>query len=165
MTWRLVVINGARKQAAHAAAEAIMAAPAGTIISLTEPPKSRLQESKYHPMVRDIGNCLTFGGRKYNEASWKRLLVEAFVNVMRQDAVARGDDDPFPGSVELVLGLDDEVVALGQQTRTFSRAQSSEFIEYLYAYGSENNVAWGIASRNAIEAMLDRRRQQALQSA
>jgi hypothetical protein len=166
-SWRHIIMSNQRHAAAALVRDAIFAAPHGSVLVLEEPGKSRLQENKYHPMVRDIASSCEFSGRRYTEHSWKRLLVEAFVNVLRKDAFARGEDDPFPGDVDLVEGLDGEVVALGEQTRTFTRTQSSDFIEYLYSYGAEQNppVEWGAAARRVIEEMLARKRQEALHCA
>lgn len=165
-SWRHVILSHQRHAAAALAREAIFTAPHGSVLVLEEPGKSRLQENKYHPMVRDIASSATFLGQRYSEHSWKRLLVEAFVNVLRKDAFGRGEDDPFPGDVGLVAGLDGEVVALGEQTRTFTRTQSGEFIEYLYCFGAEQDppVDWGVAARRVIAEMLARKRQEALHS-
>lgn len=163
-SWRHTILDNQRHRAAALARDAIFTAPHGSMLVLEEPGKSRLQESKYHPMIRDIASVCTFAGQRYGEHSWKRLLVEAFVGVLRKDAFARGEDDPFPGNVGLVAGLDGEVVALGEQTRTFTRTQSSDFIEYLYSFGAEQDppVDWGVAARRVIAEMLARKRQEGL---
>src|ERR1044072_8919706 len=96
-SWRHIIMSNQRHAAAALVRDAIFAAPHGSVLVLEEPGKSRLQENKYHPMVRDIASSCEFSGRRYTEHSWKRLMVEAFVNVLRKDAFARGEDDPFPG--------------------------------------------------------------------
>lgn len=93
-------------------------------------------------------------GRRWRASSWKRLLVEAYANVERDEAEARGDPDPFPDKTMLVVGLDGgSIVHLGEQTRHFTRAQSAAFVESIYCYGSEQGVIWSEPSKRAIRAM------------
>ena len=103
--------------------------------------KSREQEEKYHAMIGDISRQMRYHGEKLDRESWKRLLVEAFVQVMRETAQAENKPDPFGGQARLLMSLDGQrVVQLGVQTRRFRKDIASEFIEYLYAYGTENGV-------------------------
>lgn len=103
--------------------------------------KSREQEEKYHAMIGDISRQMLYHGEKLDAESWKRLLVEAFVQVMRETAQAENKPDPFGGQARLLMSLDGQrVVQLGVQTRRFRKDIASEFIEYLYAYGTENGV-------------------------
>ena len=101
------------------------------------------QNKAFHAQVRDIARQLKFAGRRWKEESWKRLLVAAWINVERNDAIANGNPDPFPGAVMLVEGIDGEtIVQLGQQTRKLTRAQMSGLIESTFAYASERGVIW-----------------------
>ena len=131
--------------------------PAGTKVIVEQPSKSRLAEKKYHAMIGDIALQCRFNGELYSAKSWKRLLVEAFANVMRAEAKARGEVDPFPEDVDLVEGLDREIVALGTQTRQFSREQADNFIEYLFAYGAERGVAWREPAQRVIREIIDKK--------
>ena len=103
--------------------------------------KSREQEEKYHAMIGDIARQMKYQGETLDSESWKRLLVEAFVHVMRETAQAENKPDPFGGQARLLMSLDGQrIVQLGVQTRKFRKGVASEFIEYLYAYGTENGV-------------------------
>ena len=103
--------------------------------------KSREQEEKYHAMIGDIARQMKYQGETLDSESWKRLLVEAFVHVMRETAQAENKPDPFGGQASLLMSLDGQrIVQLGVQTRKFRKGVASEFIEYLYAYGTENGV-------------------------
>jgi len=105
--------------------------------------KSRGQEEKYHAMIGCIARQIPWMGKKRDTETWKRLLIEAFVHVKREDAIATNQRDPFNGRGEVVPSLDGQrVVQLGVQSRTFGKRIASEFIEYLYAFGAENNVQW-----------------------
>lgn len=125
------------------AAAQCMNAPDGFICIIDEPKKSREQEERYHAMIGDIAESCTFMGRKWGKEEWKRLLIDAFVRVMREEAKATGKPDPFAGQGEVVPALDGHgFVQLGVQSRGFRKAVASQFIEYLYAYGNENGVRW-----------------------
>src|SRR5690606_11777311 len=105
--------------------------------------KSRIQEEKYHAMIGDIAKHCTFMGEKLGAEDWKRLLVDAFVRVMREDAKSEGRPDPFKSQGRVLPSLDGSgIVQLGIQTRKFSKRMAGEFIEYLYHYGCDNLVPW-----------------------
>lgn len=123
-------------------------APAGFICIIDAPKKSREQEERYHAMIGDIAECCTFMGRKWSKEDWKRLLIDAFVRVMREQAKVDGQPDPFANQGEVVPALDGHgFVQLGVQSRGFKKAIASQFIEYLYAYGNENGVRWTDAAQ------------------
>lgn len=120
-----------------------MSAPDGFICIIDSPKKSRDQEEKYHSMIADIAESCMFMGRKWGKEDWKRLLIDAFVRTMRQQAMLENSSDPFSGQGEVVPSLDGHgFVQLGVQSRGFKKAIASEFIEYLYAWGNENGVVW-----------------------
>jgi hypothetical protein len=129
---------------------------AGWKLKLTPPAKSRDQEERYHAMIGDIAKHCTFMGEKLGAEDWKRLLVDAFVRVMREEAREAGRPDPFAGKGRVLPSLDGSgIVQLGVQTRKFTRKIASEFIEYLYAYGCDNLVPW---SEPAMRAYTELRR-------
>jgi len=122
-------------------AENIRDSQDGYVVTISEPPKSRPMEAAYHAMIGDIANQCAFMGRRRDAESWKRLLVEAFVNEMREEARMTGNPDPFVEQGEVIPSLDGRrVVQLGVQTRTFTQRIASSFIEYLNAFGAEQGV-------------------------
>lgn len=120
-------------------------AHAGWLMELKPPAKKRIQEEKYHAMIGDIAKqCVhpSFGRRLPFE-SWKRLLVEAFVHVLREEARAQGKPDPFPDRGAVLPSLDGlRIVQVEVLTRNFSIGQAAQFIEHLYAWGAEHGVLW-----------------------
>jgi hypothetical protein len=131
------------ESARRSCADLAMRAPDGTVALFRDPFKTRGQEERYHAMVGDIARQCEFMGRSWDEESWKRLLIDAFVNVKRDEARAAGEPDPFRGQGQVVPSLDGErVVQLGVQSRGFSKAQGSDFIEFLFAWGAERSVCW-----------------------
>lgn len=115
----------------------VLTAPEGHVVRISEPAKKRIQEEKYHAMIGDIAKQCTFMGMRLDSEDWKRLLVDAFAKVMRDAGT------PIHHDGRVVPSLDGKrVVQLGVQTRKFYVKEAAEFIEYLYAYGAENNVQW-----------------------
>jgi hypothetical protein len=94
-------------------------------------------------MIGDIARCCKFMEREWDRDTWKRLLIDGFVRVMRDDAKAKGLQDPFDDHGQVVPSLDGKGwVQLGVQSRQFKKRMAAEFIEYLYAWGSWHNVEW-----------------------
>ena len=123
-------------------------APAGTIVTFDlEPMKSTLQERKYHSMINDISQSCKFMNETWSAEDWKRLLIAAFVDVKRDEAKVKGEPDPFEDQGRVVPALTGKgIVQLGVQSRRFKKAIASEFIEYLYAWGTWNNAVWNEAA-------------------
>lgn len=112
--------------------------------------RSTIQNSKFHAMVDDIARQVKFCGRRWRAESWKRILIECWLNVERDEAEAKGDPDPFPDASMLVMCPDGRsIVYLGKQTRTLSSAQMSDLIESTAAFGAEMNVVWSEKTKKA----------------
>jgi hypothetical protein len=124
------------------AAKAVLSAPDGWMVQISEPAKKREQEEKYHAMVGDIAKQCDFNGKKLDAESWKRLLVEAFVFILREEARGQNKPDPFPNG-RLLPSLDSmRIVQVEVLTRNFKVSQASQFIEYLFAFGADRGVRW-----------------------
>lgn len=130
------------------AVQAVIDAPEGCVVRVEPPNKSRGQEEKYHAMIGDIARQVDLNGQRWGVEDAKRLLVDAFARVMAASGT------PLKQSSRIVPSLDGSgFVQLGIQTRGFLVAEASEFIEYLYAFGTEHNVRWseksGVREREA----------------
>ncbi|MBN3822301.1 hypothetical protein G3O00_01540 [Burkholderia sp. Ac-20384] len=130
------------------ASRACIQAPDGFIVEIKPPPKSRDQEAKYHSMFSEIAKQVPFMGAMRDLETWKRLLVDAFARVKAAEG------DPVQGVGAIIPNLDGSgFVQLGVQTRRFSKRHASEFIEFLYAWGAENNVTWSETAARGYEEM------------
>lgn len=130
------------------ASRACIQAPDGFIVEIKPPNKSRDQEAKYHSMFGDVAKQVPFMGAMRDLETWKRLLVDAFARVKAADG------DPVQGVGAIIPSLDGSgFVQLGVQTRKFSKRHASEFIEFLYAWGAENNVRWTDPAPAGYEAL------------
>lgn len=131
---KLVITGDAARAALKRYADEV---PIGHVARISEPVKKREQEEKYHAMIGDIAKQCTFMGQKWHANDWKRLLVDAFAKAMREIGT------PLHHDGRVVPSLDGErVVQLGIQTADFRVKEAANFIEYLYAYGVENDVVW-----------------------
>lgn len=112
-------------------------------ISVTDPKKSRIQEQKYHAMLTDIARDVRLTGRKGLDSEvWKRVCIEQFRHETKNDPDFRELWTSF-GDLQNVLSIDGErAVSLGEQSRNFGVKLASAFIDWLYAFGTENNVTW-----------------------
>lgn len=127
-----------------------IAAGIAVVFELRETKGTRLQEQKYHAMIGDIAGQVKLHDKKLDRESWKRLLVDAFKHDTK--------DDPDLAEAWRKLGQyrvlpalnHDGFVVVGEQTRRFPKALRSAFIEWLYAFGSEHDVAWGEAANDPL---------------
>lgn len=126
----------AHDEARRRAVQAVESAPAGSVVTIGPASKSRDQEAMYHALFSDIAATRTFLGKKHEPEVWKRLLVDAFAKAKAEEG------DPLPGINQIMPALDGiGVVQLGFQTRTFSKAHASEFIEFLHAWMATGGAA------------------------
>ena len=136
---RTLILTG--EVAKKAACREILAAPEGYAVTIGERQKKREQEEKYHAMIGEIASQVEHFGQKRDKETWKRLLIAAFVIVLRENAKAEGKDDPFPEVGALIPALNGkDFVQVGVPSRGFTIKQASQFIEYLYAFGEEYGV-------------------------
>jgi hypothetical protein len=97
------------------------------IATLTGESQTRDQQEKYHGMIGDISEQAKHLGSKWEEEDWKRLLLDKFA---RETGRTGG---------RIIPNLDGSgVVEVGVQSRKFGKKDANEFIEFLYAWASEN---------------------------
>lgn len=103
------------------------------ILTLKPETRSQAQNRLMWPILAEFSRQLEWpvDGRmtKMEPDEWKDVLTAAF----------RGE------SVRLAMGLNGGVVLLGQRTSKFTKAQFSEWIEFLYSVAADRGVklpAW-----------------------
>lgn len=107
----------------------------GYHIKIVEPVKKREQEEKYHCMIGEIAKVAEHLGRKWDADDMKRLLVDEFSEEMRSAGTPLHNDGSVTPSLD-----GRRIVQLGIQTRDFYVKEAAQFIEFLYAFGSERGV-------------------------
>ena len=107
------------------------------LLVLTRPTRSSEQNRKMWAMLRDIARQrpLVINGErvKADPEDWK----DVFTAALRQET-------------RMAQGLDGGVVLLGMRTSRLKKAELSELIELIYAYGAEWGVAWSAESQAVI---------------
>ncbi len=127
----------AHDHARNNAARAIVEAPAGFVVVISEPVKKRIQEQRYHAMIGDIARQVEHIGRKWDADDMKRLLIDEFADEMR----AAGT--PLHHDGRVIPSFDGRrIVQLGVQSRDFHVKEAAAFIEFLYAFGAAREVRW-----------------------
>jgi hypothetical protein len=97
-------------------------------------------------MIGDIAAQVKLLGRQWDREDMKRLLVDQFVRDMQNAGT------PLRNSGHVVPSIDGTgIVQLGVQTRSFLKAEASAFIEYLFAFGAENDVVWSETAAHGYE--------------
>lgn len=96
--------------------------------------KSRPQEEHYHALINEIAASETLHGQKLPPESWKRLLIDAFKHETRNWPELRDEWDKF-GEMQLLPALNHPgFVAVGEQSRKFSKKLAAAFITWLMAF-------------------------------
>lgn len=108
----------------HRAKRMIDAAPDGFVFSVAEPKRSDAQNRKLWAMLSDIATAQP-EGRKHIPEVWKNLFCHACGH-----------------AVQFEVGLNGKPFPVGFRTSKMSKAQMSDLIEFIYAWGSENGVSW-----------------------
>jgi hypothetical protein len=110
------------------------------VITPNVPDKTRDQEEKYHAQIGDIkksGRFAFMGRTDWHQEDIKRLLIDAY------SRIRTAEGRPLRYVTKVVPSLDGSgVVHLNPRSRDFSREEASEFIEFLYAYGTDLGVRW-----------------------
>ena len=85
------------------------------------------QNAMYHSIIHQIAKQAQHLGSSWDSESWKRLLVDTYTREIGQE------------SGKVIPNLTgDGIVQLGLQTRKFTKAQASEFTEWLMAWAAQN---------------------------
>lgn len=100
---------------------------------VTEPRRTLDQNSKLWPMLGDIAEQVEWHGQKLKDFEWKDVFTAA---LKRYRAVP---------------GIDGGIVLLGMRTSRMTKAELSELIESIYAFGAEHEVVWSEPARKVID--------------
>ncbi len=118
------------------AGQTIAKALAGGAVLITfgRESKSREQERKYHVMMEDIRRqCF----RGYSREAFKAALVNQFALEKKRQ------DDPLRNPGEQAWDWVNQVrVYVRPSTKGFLKHEAADFIEFLYATGSEYSIQW-----------------------
>ena len=87
------------------------------------------QNSMFHAIIHKVGIQMREAGSTWSDEDWKRLLIDQFM----------AETNRHKGII--VPSLDGQrIVQLGTQSRKFTKAEASEFIEWLDAWCVEKGI-------------------------
>lgn len=114
----------AHAQARQNAINCIAMAPTGHCVTVAEPTRTLEQNALMWPLLQKLADQVVWYGVKLSADDWKDLLTAS----LRKQRSAPGLDGGF--------------VVFGERTRTYSKAEFSELIELIYAFGAQHGVVF-----------------------
>ena len=118
----------AHAQARTLAQQAVKDAPEGYAVTISEPTRNLEQNSAQWPLLQAFADQLQWpiNGRLewLTPDEWKDVLTCAFKRE----------------SVRVAMGLDGGMVMLGSRTSKFSKAQFSDWLEFLHATAADRDI-------------------------
>lgn len=119
----LILVSPAiRQRAAYWAAKL----PEGTRVDFKGPQRSTEQNSRMWAMLTDVATQKEHAGRKYTPDQWKILFMHACGR-----------------EVQFIPSLDNATfIPWGQSSSDLSKAEMTELIEFIFAWGAEHGVVF-----------------------
>ena len=93
-------------------------------VVLRRPKRSLSQNAKMWPMLKDVQIQVNWYDQPLDNDDWKNMFMSS---LNKQRAVP---------------GIDGGFVGLSKSTKKLNKAEFSQLIELIYAFGANNNVAW-----------------------
>lgn len=106
-------------------AEQVANLPEGYVIKAGPPTRSLDQNALMWPLLQDLAAQVVWHSVKLSPDDWKDMLTAS----LRKQRRAPGIDGGF--------------VVFGERTRTYTKAEFSELIELIYAFGAQHGVNFG----------------------
>src|SRR4051812_2476376 len=117
----LVLVSPAIRQRAIHWVEAL---PEGTRVDFKAPKRSTEQNSRLWAMLTDVATQKDHAGRRYTPDQWKVLFMHACGR-----------------EVQFLPSLDNATfIPWGQSSSDLSKAEMTELIEFIFAWGAEHGV-------------------------
>ena len=112
----------------------IKGAPAGTRVEFKEPKRTLPQNDRMWAMLTDIAKQKEHFGQRYTPDDWKKIILHALGREAR-----------------FVPALDGQgFIPLGQSSSDLSKAEMSDMIEFMMAWGAENKIVWSDPTPDAL---------------
>lgn len=104
------------------------------VVTLTRPKRSLDQNRLMWPLLTDFSQQVEHFGNKYTPDQWKDILTAA-----------------YQGCIDYAPSLDGKgLVAFGVRTSQWPKDTFSQFIEFVFAEGSERGVIWSKQSEDNV---------------
>lgn len=112
----------AHDEARRNAVQFVQNAPQGYCVTVSEPTRTLEQNALMWPLLDRISKQVVWYGTKLSSEDWKDVLTAS----LRGQRSAPGIDGGF--------------VIFGERTKTYTKAQFSELIELILAFGAQHGV-------------------------
>lgn len=99
-------------------------APVDAVLTIREAKRSTEQNDKMWSMLSDISRAKP-EGRRHTPEVWKALVMHACGH-----------------AVQFEMGLNGQPFPTGFRSSRLTKAEMSDLIEWIYAYGAEHGVRW-----------------------
>ena len=109
-------------QARQAASQAVLNAPAGMVVSITEQKRSSEASAKMWAMLGEVAQQVVWHGQKLSPEDWKNVFS---ASLKKQ---------------RVVPSLDGGFVVMAQSTSKMTKSEMSDLIQLIDAFGAEKNV-------------------------
>lgn len=113
------------------AEEAVREAPDGYVVRIGPPTRSLEANAAMWSALTDVSEQVEWYGRKLTPENWKHVFT---ASLKKQDVVP---------------GLHGDFVVLGLSTSKMTKAEMSDLIELIHAFGAERGVVFGDAMEAA----------------
>lgn len=104
------------------AIKAVQSAPADFVVTIEEPKRSNAQNDLMWDLLGDISRQVCWYGVWLTDEEWKDVLT---AGLKKQKAVP---------------GIDGGFVMVGSRTSKMSKAEFSDLVELIYAFGAQHGV-------------------------
>ena len=104
------------------AAKAVLEAPEGYIVTIQEPTRNLVQNSRLWASLSEVSRQVDWHGNKLTPEEWKDVFTAA---LKRQ---------------KVVPGIDGGFVVIGARTSKMGKREFSELLELVYAFGAQHGV-------------------------
>ena len=104
------------------AIQAVQSAPAGHVVTIKEPTRSLDQNALLWPLLTELSEQVNWYGQKLEPDEWKDVMT---AGLKKQKAVP---------------GIDGGFVMVGSRTSKMSKAEFSDLVELIYAFGAQHGV-------------------------
>lgn len=105
----------------------VMASEWGYVVTIAQPTRTLEQNARMWAMLGDVSAQVDWYGQQLTSEEWKDVFSAA---LKRQ---------------KVVPGLDGGFVVCGQRTSKMNKAEMSELMELMSAFGAERGVRWTAA--------------------
>jgi hypothetical protein len=122
VTAKFILVHDLARQRAL---DAVRSAPGGFEVLVKEPTRNSSQNARMWAMLEEVSRQVEWYGKRLSSEDWKHVFS---ASLKKLTVVPNLDGSGF--------------VALGVSTSRMSKAEMSDLIELMFAFGAERGVRW-----------------------